>query len=244
MNHSFNVEIAQNYGIEEAIILENLYFWISKNKANDTNNYDGHYWTYNSINAFQELFPYMSVSKIRRIMEKLENEGLVITGNYNKIAYDRTKWYALTTKALSIYDSSICQNEQIEKHKSTNQFAVGDEPIPDINTDINTDINQIREAPPKKKFIPPKQQEVDEYIREIKNNGHVVTFTAETFINSYESKGWMVGKNKMKNWKAAIRTWLNRQNYYSGNSAIPQQRQLQSFEEKAAEFHKLYGGIK
>ncbi|MGL5099898.1 MAG: hypothetical protein ACRC6B_07715, partial [Fusobacteriaceae bacterium] len=64
MNHSFNVDLAAKYGIEEAIILENLAFWIKKNEKNGKNFVEGEYWTYNSASAFQELFPYMGIKKI------------------------------------------------------------------------------------------------------------------------------------------------------------------------------------
>ena len=53
-----------------------------------------------------------------------------------------------------------------------------------------------------KKFTPPTVFEVIAYCEERKNN-----VDAEKFINYYESNGWMVGKNKMKDWKAAVRTW-------------------------------------
>ena len=52
------------------------------------------------------------------------------------------------------------------------------------------------------RFAPPTLEEVKSYCSERKNN-----VDAETFINFYESKGWMIGKNKMKDWKAAVRTW-------------------------------------
>lgn len=58
-----------------------------------------------------------------------------------------------------------------------------------------------------KYFIKPKISEVEDYCLERNNN-----LDAEAFINFYESKGWMVGKNKMKNWKAAIITW-EKKNY-------------------------------
>jgi len=51
-------------------------------------------------------------------------------------------------------------------------------------------------------FIPPNFTEILEYCSQ--NN---VEVDANKFINFYESKGWMVGKNKMKDWKAAIRNW-------------------------------------
>lgn len=67
-------------------------------------------------------------------------------------------------------------------------------------------------APPKPtRFIPPTIEEVAEYCRQRGNKVDPVAF-----VNFYESKGWMVGKNKMKKWKAAVITW--EQNDY-GNRA-------------------------
>ena len=53
-----------------------------------------------------------------------------------------------------------------------------------------------------KRFSPPTLEEVRQYCLERKNN-----VDAEKFVNFYSSKGWMVGKNRMKDWKAAVRTW-------------------------------------
>ena len=120
MNHSFNVQIAKDYGIEEAILLENIFFWCEKNRAN-RKLINGKPWTYNSVKAFNELFCYMSPSKISRALANLEKNGLIETGNFNKNPYDRTKWYCITEKAKQIFqsenyilheDKSICQNEK------------------------------------------------------------------------------------------------------------------------------------
>ena len=60
-----------------------------------------------------------------------------------------------------------------------------------------------KEKEKKSRFIKPSIEEVTEYCLE-KNKLHV---DPETFVNYYESNGWMVGKNKMKDWKSAINTW-------------------------------------
>lgn len=54
-------------------------------------------------------------------------------------------------------------------------------------------------------FMPPTESEVEAYCRE---RGNAVN--AEAFIAYYESNGWMIGKNRMKDWKAAVRTWEQR----------------------------------
>ena len=71
------------------------------------------------------------------------------------------------------------------------------------STDIVIDNDVVSDKAGKStKFIPPTVEEVRAYCRE-RNN----TVDAETFVDFYIGKGWMVGKNKMKDWKAAVRTW-------------------------------------
>ena len=53
-----------------------------------------------------------------------------------------------------------------------------------------------------KRFYPPTIDEVKQYCEERKNN-----IDPMAFIDFYSSKGWMIGKNRMKDWKAAVRTW-------------------------------------
>ena len=56
-----------------------------------------------------------------------------------------------------------------------------------------------------KRFTPPTLDDVSAYIRERGSN-----VDAQRFLDFYTAKGWMVGKNRMKDWKAAVRTWENR----------------------------------
>lgn len=145
MEHSFNIELAKEYGILEAILIKNIWFWIEKNRANEKNFYDGTYWTYNSTRAFNELFPYASESSIKRALKGLQEKGIIKTGNYNKSAYDRTLWYGFTDLG-----ESIVSNRQMEMNKSSNGNEQNGLTIPDINTDnkttnIKTDVEQNAE---------------------------------------------------------------------------------------------------
>jgi len=128
--HYFDVEIAEKYGINAAVILQNLAHWIKHNEANEINFYDNNYWTYNSKRAFAELFPYLSEKQISTALTKLIDNGIIITGNYNKSAYDRTLWYALTEKGKCILHFGI-----MEEPKMSNGNVKNVEPIPYINTD-------------------------------------------------------------------------------------------------------------
>lgn len=143
--HLFDIDVAQKYGVNAAILLYNISHWIDKNRANKTNYHDGEYWTYNSREAFLKLFPYMTDWQVRASLKTLVDEGLVITGNYNQNAYDRTKWYALTNKG-----KAICNNSKFDWGDSSNPLekisqSIGEnlQPIPDINTYINTDENNL-----------------------------------------------------------------------------------------------------
>ena len=89
--------LAEEIGLNEAIVLQQIHFWLSKEK----NFIDGRYWVFNSYEDWSKQFPFWSVSTIRRIFGKLEESGLVISGNYNKIGADRTKWYSIDYEKVS-----------------------------------------------------------------------------------------------------------------------------------------------
>lgn len=131
--HMFDPQIAKEYGVNAAIIFQNLAYWIEHNRANETNFHDGRYWTYNSVRAFAELFPYLTDKQIRSALKKLEEGGMILVGNYNKSTYDRTRWYAFAEKGLS-----ICPTGQMDFTYRANGSAPEGEPIPDINTDVTT----------------------------------------------------------------------------------------------------------
>ncbi|RHP57377.1 hypothetical protein DWZ16_10805 [Clostridium sp. AF29-8BH] len=70
-------------------------------------------------------------------------------------------------------------------------------------TEKETEISDAHETAKKvARFIPPTVDEVQAYCEERKNG-----VDARCFVDFYESKNWVVGKAKMKNWKAAVRTW-------------------------------------
>ena len=137
MNHMFDVAVAKEVGIVAAILFQNLGFWCLHNKVNGTHFYDGHYWTYNTINAYCALFPYMTEKTIRNGLQKLVDADLIITGNYNQDKRDRTTWYALTEKGDCFF-----LNGKLEFPKWANADSQKGEALPYITpTDINADKN-------------------------------------------------------------------------------------------------------
>ena len=133
---TFDVEVATRYGTNVSILLGNINYWIQKNKENGKHFHDGRYWTYNTVAAFHSLMPFMSERQIGTALGKAEAEGLLVTGNYNKLPFDRTKWYALTEKGESLFQSpqnvatsyksgseSITQNQEADTQELRNLIS-------------------------------------------------------------------------------------------------------------------------
>lgn len=133
--HSFDPEIAKQVGINAAVIYQNILWWAERNAANNKHNYEGLWWTYNSIAAFGELFPYLTSKQIRTALDRLEEQKLIVSGSFNKSAYDRTKWYAPT-----------CPVGKFELPSGANEIAPQGEPIPVINTN-HKPVNNILAQP-------------------------------------------------------------------------------------------------
>lgn len=133
--HHFQVDDAVLHGVEKAVLLNNLKYWLDHSRANRKKDFDGYFWTYNSATSFAELIPYMNAKKIARLLRELEEDGIIICGCYNKSNYDRTKWYSMpeyTSQAIV----QICATEG---PNMDNQLSENEQPIPDINTDNKPD---------------------------------------------------------------------------------------------------------
>ena len=160
MEHHFNVELATVLGVEKAVIIHNLYFWINHNAKNKVHIHDGSVWTFNSSSAFAKLFPYIKERTISRYLVELEKSNIILTGNYNANSFDKTKWYAFSVPFLSeleklgydITDIDICQNVQFDTHKMANGETQNGETIPDSKQDNNKEERDKSLSKKKQKF--------------------------------------------------------------------------------------------
>jgi len=146
MEYAFNIHLAKEIGLEEAIMMKHFQFWVSKNIANKKHLHDGHTWTYNSVKAFDSQFPFWTQNQIRRIIKSLEGQGIIKTGNYNSAKYDRTKWFAIIDEQRFV-EMHKCNSAkaQMDLAKNTNGIVQTHKPIPvTTNTDTtNTDTTTI-----------------------------------------------------------------------------------------------------
>lgn len=130
-DHSFNPDVAKEVGVIAATLYKNIRHWCEKSRANRKNIHDGKAWTYNSVRAWGELYPYLSDKQIRTALLKLEEAEYIAIGEFNKDNRDRTKWYC----DLRV---SICPNGKMQlPKKETPTLAHKGEPLPIINPNIN-----------------------------------------------------------------------------------------------------------
>jgi len=130
----------------QAYFLQQVKYWIGVNMRKPKNQAyynDGRWWMYNTLDEWHDQFPWLSVMTIRRIIDELKKNGLLITGNYNKKKYDKTVWYSIDERKLDeLIDEhmTVCskrthgsvQNEHMDLVKKNT-------PIPEITQEINAE---------------------------------------------------------------------------------------------------------
>lgn len=97
--------LAVKIGLEEAMIIQQIHYWVEINTKADRNYKEGFYWTFNTIEDWQKQFPFWSTRTIRRALKNLENMNLIITGRFNKLSLDRTKWYRINYPQLDLLEN-------------------------------------------------------------------------------------------------------------------------------------------
>lgn len=139
--HSFSIELAEKIGVEKAVLMANIHYWLDWSFSHGKNAHQGYHWTYNSSTGFAKLFPYWSANKIQKMLKSLEDDGYIITGCFNKAGYDRTKWYTTS-------DYKISQIGLMEKADPLNGLGESAQPIPIIKPDgkpVNKHIDRFEE---------------------------------------------------------------------------------------------------
>ena len=132
--HMFDVDDAIVHGTDKAILLYDLKYWVELNKSRGVNEHDGHTWTYDPANSIAVRHPYWTPKKVWRLLYELVEDGVLITGNYNATAYDRTKWYAFPN------EQEIFRNDPIDFPKMENGMSKNGKPIPNTIPNRNTNI--------------------------------------------------------------------------------------------------------
>lgn len=153
-------KVVEKLGMLQAQIITQIDYW-----AERTNNtYNGKKWVYNSMEDWHKQFSWVALSTLKRAFSDLEEQELLITANFNKIKYDRTKWYRIDydkldklmipkpakiivtytkkTESAKTTGKPLVQNEPMDKAKMNQSQSVKmNQPIPKDYQEITHNIN-------------------------------------------------------------------------------------------------------
>ena len=138
MNHSFNTTLAEKYGLECAVIIEHLFWWIHKNECEDIEEmfHEGRMWCRTTTKGIAKYITYIGWQTIRRKLIYLEEKKVLMVGNFNTKSTNQTLWYSFTDsfknelKELN-YDFSKMKNGIFKNEKSNNSII--NNPINEYN---------------------------------------------------------------------------------------------------------------
>ena len=160
----------------------------------------------------------LSMFKELGLIEILENGAIYMLDIQNFIGKGSTE-----ADRQRLYDRRISDERKQKKlTQSRNLEEIFEKSTPEIEIELEKEIkieiekeidsSAKRTTTKRKRFEKPTLSEIEQYCIERNNN-----VNAEQFYDYYESNGWKVGKNSMKDWKAAVRTW-ERSEYRKPNS--------------------------
>lgn len=137
-------------------------------------------------------------SRVRRFFKLLENDAMI------DLIPNRE------TTHLRVCNYDIYQQTRITDESQMNRKRITDESRATPNNNDNNDNNENKERGPKrsKRFVKPSADDVSAYASSIGYDE--LEKHPQKFLDFYEAKGWTVGKNPMKDWRAAVRTWKQR----------------------------------
>lgn len=154
------------------------------------------------VSDFQKCLDKLSMFKLITLYE-IEEQKYYYINNFLKYQTINRP----TPSKLPLPSESLLNTDNKNTHGiiTDNSMSNQQKCNPNIR-EVNIREDNIKESNRGKKFTPPSLSEISDYCKERNND-----VSPQRFKDFYESKGWYVGKNKMKDWKAAIRTWEQRE---------------------------------
>lgn len=138
-----------------------------------------------------------------------EKDMLHVCGTYDQDIFFKFKkssegYYNERLRLEADRRKDFCESRRLSRMSHVRQTYEGRMETETVNETINVKEKKERVVRERKQFIVPAVEEVKHYCLERKNS-----VDAQKFVDYYTSNGWKVGKNPMKDWKAAVRTWEN-----------------------------------
>ena len=136
-----NPVAAEVLGVNEAIIVQQIHYWLNINEKAKINFHKGKYWTYNTYENWQKTnFRFLSVSTLKRIFKKLVTKGILITDNFNKAKYDRTLWVTINYEKL---DELLSKYEEENKNEKSEEIEENVEISTKYQNDTMSNSNKV-----------------------------------------------------------------------------------------------------
>lgn len=152
LHHSFDIDLAAEYGIDGAIMIHHFQHWIRINGKKNINFKEGRTWSYQTLQDIADHFPYWTVEEVRTIIDRLclghnrrskkekEFQPVLLKGNFNKNPFDKTLWYAFFDESKFLNSNNLYEraNAQIGEGECPNPEGQMPRSIPDTKTDTKT----------------------------------------------------------------------------------------------------------
>lgn len=98
----FNPELARRVGLNEAIALQQISYWVTETESGIE--FEGRRWIYNTYPNWVRQFPFWSEDTVKRTMISLKKQGLILVEQLNKAQHDRTNYYTINDECFALYD--------------------------------------------------------------------------------------------------------------------------------------------
>jgi hypothetical protein len=127
-SHSFDVDIANELGIECAVVFNHVHYWITHNRIHKQAQRGGNTWTFQSMATMHQYLTYLTQKQIRLALDKLLAKNYLIKGNFNKNKFDRTAWYAFPMKIFNEQAEGVDLEEdgEFEEEDSNKEFDIAE----------------------------------------------------------------------------------------------------------------------
>lgn len=181
----FSRSIAIKLGVNAAVFLQQLHYWLLA-----TNNVrDGRKWVYKTQKQWiEEDLPFISEKTLSDIVKLLKNEGLILTGQYNKLKIDRTLWYSIDYDALEAWEIANCK--EVVSMSQNLRYGSGENCDMDVakittpitreytkNTQKNNSPEKMSEEKPKKVVVTDEHRAVIDYLNQKANTRYTYQST-------------------------------------------------------------------
>lgn len=238
--------LATAIGLHEAIVLQQVQYWINtKNKSREryqdafVAGSDGlqRCWIFNSITSWQKQFPFWNERTLRRVIEKLVSDNLLICEQLSTKKWDRTNWYTINYTRLGEILAEIDGNAMLQENDTDSSSDSQPEVVNALGQKSHIDEPNMSQCRVRGLTVLPETtteniysnsadavaKDIPEATEQKKNSRFTPpseqevldAFTAkgradlaDGFYGYWESGNWYRGRTRIVNWKACVSTWI------------------------------------